>query len=444
MLLLLLLLLATVAAAGWKAPKNLSAAGEDGNNADVASSQSGATIVAWQHFDGTQPPNTCCDRIEARFKSRKGGFGPVKVLSAGGQNAGSPRVAIGPDGTAVVAWTRLDGTEPPFSCCRRVQVRVRRPGHGFGPLQTLSAAGQDAMDLDVGVGSDGRAVAMWTREQTEFGDRRLQTRLRAPDAGAAPAFRKLQTLSPPGGSAYAPHLGVARDGSATIVWQRYDGTHDRTVASVRRAGGKFKADFRYLSRPNDEADYHTVAVSPNGRTLAAWLVETAGIEYELEVRTRGRRGPFGPIQKLTGAASSGDPAVAVDAAGRATVLWDQLTGTGDRIAVRTRSGSSFGPRKFLTPVDYAVQSPVLAAASGGTTIAAWRHDVDPGPFCCLLAEARIRRPHSGKFGARHTLSSGGQNADGLVLGAGPGRAGIAVWDRFDGSDDRVQAALFKP
>ena len=55
-----------------------------------------------------------------------GSFSPTLTLSAGGQDAASPAVAVGAGGDGVAAWTRFDGNNS------RVQARDglarRRPG----------------------------------------------------------------------------------------------------------------------------------------------------------------------------------------------------------------------------------------------------------------------------------------------------------------------------
>ncbi len=430
-----------LAGAGWKAPRNLSPAGEPARSPALAVAPNGAMVLAWHRFDGTQPPSTCCARIQAVVRRPNGKLGKVRTLSAPGQDARFAQAAIGSDGTAAVIWRRLDGSDPP-SCCARAQVRVFRPGGGWGQVQTLSEAGESVNDWNVAVGRDGRAIAIWTREDPGF-FRRLQVRIRPSGIGPKPRFRNFETLSPPGESAYSPHLGMAPSGAAAIVWQRFDGTHDRTVVKVRRPGRGFGAR-KNLSRPDDEADYHTVAVGPDGTTVAAWLVETAGLEYELEVRRRVPGGRFGPIVKLSGGANSGEPDVGIDSERRTTVAWEQLVSPEPRIAVRTaRRGTSFGARRFLSPAGESAQDPLVAVSADGSTIVGWRHFDDSGPSCCGLAQARIRAPGKRRFGGQRRLSEVGAGAENMVVAIANRLRAFSAWDRSDGSDLRVQLAAHR-
>ena len=53
---------ASTSEGGWKVPKNLSPPGEDAQSPQVAIGGDGTTVVAWRRFDGTQPATPCCYR----------------------------------------------------------------------------------------------------------------------------------------------------------------------------------------------------------------------------------------------------------------------------------------------------------------------------------------------------------------------------------------------
>jgi hypothetical protein len=48
-------------------------------------------------------------RIQAR-SGRRRAFGPIRTLSTAGQNASDVRIAMNADGDAVIAWQQFDGT----------------------------------------------------------------------------------------------------------------------------------------------------------------------------------------------------------------------------------------------------------------------------------------------------------------------------------------------
>src|SRR4051794_37154431 len=78
-------------------------------------------------------------------------------LSPTAANAANSRVAVNPDGDAVVVWERHDGANT------RVQIRALAADGSLSATQTLSSAGQDATTPGVGIDSDGDAVVVWER-----------------------------------------------------------------------------------------------------------------------------------------------------------------------------------------------------------------------------------------------------------------------------------------
>jgi hypothetical protein len=146
----------------------------------------------------------------------------VQTLSAPGQNAGGPQVAVDAAGDAVFTWDRSDGT---YS---RVQARARSAAGVLSPVQTLSAPGQHAGAPQVAVDTDGDAVLTWARSDG------TNTRVKARARTAAGILSPVQTLSAPGHNAGLPQVGVDTDGDAVVTWWRFDGdgTNNRVQGAV--------------------------------------------------------------------------------------------------------------------------------------------------------------------------------------------------------------------
>ena len=141
-------------------------------------------------------------------------------LSAAGQNASSHQVAVDADGDAVFTWLRSDGAH------QRVQERARSAAGALSAVQTLSAQGQNASVPQVAVDADGDAIFTWVR--SDGANTRVQTRARS----AAGALSAVQTLSGQGQNAFNPQGAVDADGDAVFTWQRSDGTNSRIQASA--------------------------------------------------------------------------------------------------------------------------------------------------------------------------------------------------------------------
>ena len=94
-------------------------------------------------------------------------------VSAPGDIAVTPAVALSPSGESFVAWVRL---APGSSDELGLAVRVAPPGGGFGPVQLL--ADPDAEGVSLTTGSDGTAALVWTSDQS------LHIATRAPGQGS--------------------------------------------------------------------------------------------------------------------------------------------------------------------------------------------------------------------------------------------------------------------
>jgi hypothetical protein len=220
------------AAPTWLTPLDMSAAGGDAGEPVLDVSSSGATVVAWIRFDGTD------FRIQARYRDPAGNIGPVDTLSASGEDASQPDVAFDNSGNAIAVWTRDAGADV------RVQAAFRPAAGPWQAPVTLSAAGQDADDPQISFDNAGKALAAWTRADAPLSSV-IQTSIRP----AGGSFGAVQDLSVPGQVAYEPRAeaGPVVDDNAAVCWTRSDGSganslrvqcsRRRDVAGFPRAKG---------------------------------------------------------------------------------------------------------------------------------------------------------------------------------------------------------------
>ena len=86
----------------------------------------------------------------------RGGLHQQQAPDAG-QTANDPQVAVDGRGNAIAVWSRSNGTND------IVQAAARAAGGSFGAPQDVSAAGQDAHVPQVAVDGRGNAIAVWSR-----------------------------------------------------------------------------------------------------------------------------------------------------------------------------------------------------------------------------------------------------------------------------------------
>ncbi|MCB0828193.1 MAG: hypothetical protein KDB62_05220 [Solirubrobacterales bacterium] len=85
-------------------------------------------------------------------------------------------------------------------------------------------------------------------------------------------------------------------------------------------------------------------------------------------------------------------------------------------------------------------SPHVVTGSDGTTAAVWRRS-DGTDY---IAQAAVRPPGATSFGAPEDLSDPGEDADNPEIAVGPDGTVTAVWHRYNGSRDIIQAATRTP
>jgi hypothetical protein len=204
---------------------NVSAAGNDAFEPQVAVDPSGNVIAVWTRSDGT---NT---RIESANRTPSGPWSSAQILSDPGQSASSPQVAVDPSGNALAVWTRFDGTTD------RIQSAFRTAGGSFSAPVTVSDAGGSATGPVVSMDSSGKAVVAWSR----FDGAATRAQATTRTAGSGGAFGAIQTLSDPGQTVFDLDVaaGPNADNNGVVVWARSDGSNFRVQSSRRRDPGGF-------------------------------------------------------------------------------------------------------------------------------------------------------------------------------------------------------------
>ena len=280
----------------WGNPKTLSAAGQHADRPQLAANANGTTVAVWRRSDGTN------DRIQAA-RWAGGAWSAPKTLSAGGQDAFAARVAVDPTGGAAAVWLRYDSTGH-----ARAQVARQSTGGSWTAPETLSAVGQDADEPEVAVDGHANTTVVWVR----LGDQRVQS-ARRPAGGAwgspvdlsasASSAQNPQVVADANGNVFAvwlrtdttsylvqvamrrasgswqpadplsldgqnaadPQIAVNSAGRAVAAWDRAS-----VVQAARRSPGSSWGSPEDLSAGGDGASHAQVAVDNQGNAVAVW------------------------------------------------------------------------------------------------------------------------------------------------------------------------------
>ncbi|MFT3866295.1 MAG: PKD domain-containing protein [Solirubrobacterales bacterium] len=292
----------------WGAPVDLSATGEDALESQVAIDQAGEAVAVWERFDGSN------EIIEAATRTAAGVWLAPLNLSAGGENAHAPQVAVDPGGDAVAVWHRSDGST------YVVQATTRAAGGGWQPPVDLSAPGVDAKDAQVAVDQAGDAVAVW--EGYEGGHWIAQAASRP----AGGIWGSPVDLSASGVDASELAVALDQAGDAVVAWDQYDGSTYVAEAASRAAGGSWQSPVD-LSTAGGIAYGPRVALDPGGDAVAVWSRDDGGSE-KAQAAIRPAGGSWGaPVDLSAADGVAPDPQVAVDSEGDATAVWQATDGT---------------------------------------------------------------------------------------------------------------------
>jgi PKD domain-containing protein len=135
----------------WAGADDLSAPGQDAGEPDVAIDETGGAVAAWHRLNGSDFV------VQAAVRPAGGDWTGADDLSNAGQDATEPDVAMNVTTGAVAMWRRSDGAD------LRVQAAVRPAGGTWSGPDDLSAAGENAGFPDLALDAAGNAFAVFGR-----------------------------------------------------------------------------------------------------------------------------------------------------------------------------------------------------------------------------------------------------------------------------------------
>ena len=316
---------------------------------------------------------------------------PVTVAPDEPDLTRAPLVAVGPDGTTVVAWQVT-----PYTIDFHPLVRwaIRPPGGTFGPVRSTT---RWASEPRLAADAAGDMVLAWREEWTaDTTAAPLEMRVRAMRRPAGGVFGPAETLSTPlPRDVSAPSVAVAAGGRVALAWVEYPkanpiGEPDAHLrASVGTVAGGFGpgAELASVQASRTFAYDPAIAVDAAGRAVATWTLTTVGQPSPSNppaVQQAARRSADGVWEAPTTFAprsyARGEAALGPD--GTAILVWDGYDHTNVSIAP---PGGPFPAPSELKSDEGAAS---LATDGDGNALLAWvdgfvvhwmDYDGDPGP-----------------------------------------------------------------
>lgn len=393
-LLALLLGVPTGATAAWLSPAPTIVDGTGrASSYRIASGPNGHSVAVWQYYDSGPAQY----RIQFAAISPTGSVAPVQSLSPQGPGSllHAPAVAVGPDGTATVAWVLRVITDagPPLVHDDIVQAVRISPTGAVGPVQAVSPAGQQAAGPSVGVGPDGRSTIVWYRSDGST-NAAMSAQL-SPTGDVGP----VRTLNPPGTTITWPQFAMSADGTSTVVWRGTDGG-ERVHAVRLNVAGEPAGPVRPLTDADGSAVADvTVAAAADGSSTAIATLRLNNVERLQAIRIAAD-GTVGPAKTVASSTGGFDPVIGGAADGSSTVAWiDQAD---ERVrAVRINPHGAVGAAQTLSPPGTTATGLSIATAPHGTSTIAWGTYAPSDPGMSYA----VRMGPSGALGPVERISS---------------------------------------
>jgi hypothetical protein len=351
---------------------------------------------------------------------------PPRDLSAAGADAVIPDVAVDSSGDTVVVWAQAVGSD------WTVQSVYRPAGGSWSKPLPLSAAANHVASPQVAVAGS-TVVATWVR----YNGKNLITQVaeRDPKTGS---WSIPVSLSPSGRDAQAPKVAVDARGDAVVVWSDVGLTSWTIQSAYRPAGGSWE-NTTLIDSPEQGTGQPDVAMDAAGNATAVWAATGGSTGWTVRAASRTAAGVWSKFAVLSKPDPSGAvaPQVALEGNGDTTVVWSRTVGSTTRLELVTRSASTgkWSAVTDLFPGAPSAVAPQIATDARGDGVIVWTSAGTQG----FTVDASVRRP--GKpWGKPTPLVAPGAGALSPQIGVDAHGAALAVWARAVGGASRVQAA----
>jgi hypothetical protein len=331
----------------------------------TAIAPSGKAVVAW-----VQATYTGNFLVQATVRAAGATtFGAVQTLTAEGQDAGVPAVAMNASGATVLVWRRHEDASESW----QVQgAMLTDAGTTFTPLNAGGNISDEPLDgsdffappVHVAIAPSGAAVVTWdSTSSTAVSTARWAQR----DPGAS--FGTVHDL---GAVTLAPDVAAGDSGFA-LTWATGSGGTGATVSLARATTGSFGAATPVATTPGSFIDTH-VALDGAGNAIVALLgtgADVVGSKQRVAVTTCAATCDPAPWLSADGQSANG-LGLAVNAAGDAVAAWSRSNGTHELIEASLRAhGSGWDPPVFVSRSDQDAHAPTVGIDGGGNVTAAW-------------------------------------------------------------------------
>jgi PKD domain-containing protein len=362
--------------------------------------------------------------------SAAGWLEPKDISASNEVVDGRPEVAVDTAGNAVAIWERHVGGK------EIVEASERPAGGDWSEPEVLSLPDEEGRTSQVTIDAAGNAIAVWITGESVTGFV-VRSAVRPPGG----EWSEPEDVSGSISEAITPRLAVDAASEAVAIWTAFDSGGRIVQGAVRSADGEW-------SEPDDlsgAGEFVTPLEAPDaaidaaGNAIAVWKLEGTNDVVQAAVRPAAQEDWAAPDDLSDAGQDAGEPAVTMNEAGEAIAVWTRLDGT-DTVqgAVRPAGGEWADPDDLSAPGQDAGE-PDVAIDETGEGVGVWRRYNGSN----FIVQGAVR-PVVGEWGQPDDLSASGRDGMSPVVAINVSVGAVAMWDRSDGADLRVQATVRPP
>lgn len=341
----------------WTAPQAVSGAGSTGYGNVVGVDTAGNVTIAWdERYAGNATASTADDLSSVKVATRAASNGVLGVAQTltpeATRSAGAPRLAVGPDGTAVIGFQFNGSSATEYQAWGA--ARDGASGAWSAPQQLVSDAAASSVVTAVGVAPDRTQYLTYWRQATVSSDSQAGMIRRSPggafsgELGVGPK----NTSYPDGGFAFLDNDAVFVFEDAIGAGGGDPGLHI-TEAIRWRAGAAAPDAARDLLPPGTDSQFGRVASDNQGGVFATF--ERYAAEFAPYGRTQVVAFDASPPRAVSVAVpATGTAGAAIAMAATFADLWSSVASTAwDFGDGTTGAGPSVG-HTYAAPGTYTV------------------------------------------------------------------------------------------
>jgi hypothetical protein len=352
-------------------------------------------------------------------------------ISLPSENISDLAIAVDSGGNTTAVWSRFNGSN-------LIVQSSTKPYGGVWQAEPddLSQSGRNASAPQIAVHSNGDATVVWRWVNETASTIQASTRLYGDAWQAIP-----DTLSQPGNDVWGPQIAIDVNGSATVVWNQFNGIIQSSSKSYRDT---WQAVPNNLFQSDQQAYDPRIAFDPSGDATVVWrwidgdnqiIQAIAGLSGST-LQTVSNNSSQENLDGFPGNNNDvWDPQVIVDADGNATVVWNQSDGI-IRSSTKSYGGTWQATPDGLSQSGYRAYDPHIAVDVSGNITVVWSL-FNEGSSVIQAST----KPYGGTWQTTpDTLSQSGQQAyDPRIAVDSSGNATV-VWRLIDGTDAIIKAS----